>query len=101
MQIRQGNGQPIREDGPISHLLTKKGTPSMGGLLILASFFISTIFWSDLPNVYVWIIIVLAFLFGLIGFELLIALSKILILPNFDASPILASSNFDFINIIF
>ena len=61
---------PIREDGPISHLLTKKGTPSMGGLLILASFFISTIFWSDLSNVYIWIIIALAFLFGLILLDL-------------------------------
>ena len=68
MQIKQGNGQPIREDGPIGHLLTKKGTPSMGGLLILTSFFISTIFWSDLFNVYIWIIIALAFLFGLIGY---------------------------------
>jgi len=68
MQIKQGNGQPIREDGPIGHLLTKKGTPSMGGLLILVSFFISTIFWSDLSNIYIWTIIAIAFLFGLIGY---------------------------------
>ena len=68
MQIKQGNGQPIREDGPIGHLLTKKGTPSMGGLLILSSILLATLIWSDLKNIYVWIILLSAFSFGTLGF---------------------------------
>ena len=46
----QGAGQPIRPDGPESHLLTKKGTPTMGGVLILSTMTLSTLLWADLRN---------------------------------------------------
>src|SRR5476651_2894408 len=49
----QGDGQPIRTDGPETHLLTKKGTPTMGGFLILLALSISTLLWADLSNAYV------------------------------------------------
>ena len=67
MLIKQGNGQPIREDGPKSHLHSKKGTPSMGGLLILSSFLISTLIWGDIFNSFMWIVILSTILFGLVG----------------------------------
>ena len=63
MLIKQGNGQPIREDGPKSHLHSKKGTPSMGGLLILSSFLISTLIWGDIFNSFIWIVILSTILF--------------------------------------
>jgi len=59
-------GQYIREDGPSSHL-KKKGTPTMGGGLILFSIIISTLLWSDLSNVYIWIMIFILSFFGVIG----------------------------------
>ena len=68
MQNYQGNGQPIRKDGPISHVKSKQGTPSMGGILIISSFTISTIIWGDIFNIYLWLIIMSALLFGLIGY---------------------------------
>ncbi len=68
LRIRQGKGQPIREDGPQSHLLTKKGTPTMGGLMILTGLVISTLLWADLSNRYVWIVLGVTLFFGLIGF---------------------------------
>ena len=68
MLSKQGNGHPIREDGPKSHLYSKKGTPSMGGLLILFSFLISTLIWGDIFNSFMWIVILSAILFGLIGY---------------------------------
>src|SRR3546814_2916319 len=43
LRLKQGKGQPIREDGPASHLITKKGTPTMGGLMILAAMTLSTL----------------------------------------------------------
>src|SRR3546814_5970726 len=46
LRLKQGKGQPIREDGPASHLLTKKGTPTMGGLMILAAMTLSTLLWK-------------------------------------------------------
>jgi phospho-N-acetylmuramoyl-pentapeptide-transferase len=64
----QGEGQPIRADGPETHLLTKKGTPTMGGVLILLAVAISTLLWSDLSNPYVWIIFMVTTGFGSIGF---------------------------------
>jgi len=68
--IRQLNrlqmGQAIRSDGPKSHL-SKAGTPTMGGALILLSIFISTLLWGDLDNRYVWIVIGTTFSFGLVG----------------------------------
>ncbi len=63
----QKKGQPIRLDGPQSHIILKKGTPTMGGLLILLAFTISTILWAKLDNIYVWIILGVALSFGLIG----------------------------------
>jgi phospho-N-acetylmuramoyl-pentapeptide-transferase len=50
LRKKQGKGQPIREDGPAGHLLTKKGTPTMGGLIILISLGISSLLWADLDN---------------------------------------------------
>ena len=63
----QSIGQPIRDDGPTSHLIKKKGTPTMGGLLILFAFLCSTILWSKLDNILVWIILITSTIFGLIG----------------------------------
>jgi len=68
LRLRQGKGQPIREDGPQSHLLTKRGTPTMGGLMILAGVLVSTLLWANLTNPYVWIVIFVTVGFGAIGF---------------------------------
>ncbi|CUA91982.1 phospho-N-acetylmuramoyl-pentapeptide-transferase [Pannonibacter indicus] len=68
LRLRQGKGQPIREDGPQSHLLTKKGTPTMGGLMILSGLIVSTLLWADLRNPYVWIVLWVTVGFGAIGF---------------------------------
>lgn len=68
LRSKQGQGQPIREDGPESHLLTKKGTPTMGGVLILLAVCSATLLWSDLTNVYVWSVIGVTVGFGFIGF---------------------------------
>src|SRR6516225_2239879 len=54
LKRKQREGQPIRSDGPESHLLTKKGTPTMGGVLILFALTLSTLLWADLRNGYVW-----------------------------------------------
>jgi phospho-N-acetylmuramoyl-pentapeptide-transferase len=59
-------GQAIRTDGPKSHL-EKAGTPTMGGALILLSIFVSSLLWSDLSNLYVWVVMSVTLLFGLIG----------------------------------
>jgi len=68
LRIKQGRGQPIREDGPAGHLLTKKGTPTMGGLMILAGTVISTLLWSNLTNGYIWVVLFVTVSFGAIGF---------------------------------
>lgn len=68
LKEKQHGGQPIREDGPESHLLTKKGTPTMGGLMILASVTVATLLWADLKNGFVWTALLLTFSYGLIGF---------------------------------
>jgi len=68
IQARQGRGQPIREDGPEGHLLTKRGTPTMGGFMILAGFAVSTLLWADLTNVYVWVVFGVTMGYGLLGF---------------------------------
>lgn len=60
-------GQVIRNDGPESHL-SKAGTPTMGGMLILIAVIVSTLFWSDLSNRYVWLILAVTVSFGLIGY---------------------------------
>lgn len=64
----QNGGQPIREDGPARHLIEKKGTPTMGGVLILLSLTISTLLWADLRNGYVWSVLLLTLGYGAIGF---------------------------------
>jgi phospho-N-acetylmuramoyl-pentapeptide-transferase len=64
----QGAGQPIRLDGPARHLVEKKGTPTMGGLLILAALTVSTLLWADWFNLYVWIALLVTLGFGLLGF---------------------------------
>src|SRR5215469_13932724 len=64
----QREGQPIRIDGPESHLLTKKGTPTMGGFLILLALLSSTLLWADLSNLYVWVTLFATAGFGTIGF---------------------------------
>ncbi|GGE13781.1 phospho-N-acetylmuramoyl-pentapeptide-transferase [Polymorphobacter glacialis] len=68
LRSRQGKGQPIREDGPASHLLTKKGTPTMGGLMILIALTISTLIWMDMGNGFVWASLFVTLGFGAIGF---------------------------------
>ena len=68
LRVRQGKGQPIREDGPASHLLEKQGTPTMGGVMILMAWSTATLLWSNLSNHYVWIVFWVTMLFGLIGF---------------------------------
>ncbi len=67
LRMRQGKGQPIREDGPITHL-KKAGTPTMGGLMILISLTISLLLWMDLTNMFVWACIFVTLGFGAIGF---------------------------------
>ena len=67
LRAQQRDGQPIRDDGPVTHL-TKKGTPTMGGLLILIALSISTLLWADLGNGYVWSVLLVTAGFGLIGF---------------------------------
>ena len=57
LRLRQGKGQPIRTDGPQSHLVTKKGTPTMGGLMILFGIVVSTVLWANPANPYVWIVL--------------------------------------------
>jgi len=64
----QGAGQPIRPDGPESHLVTKKGTPTMGGVLILSTMTLSTLLWADLRNQYVWAVLMVTIGYGAIGF---------------------------------
>ncbi len=64
----QGEGQPIREDGPETHIITKAGTPTMGGVLILVSVTASTLLWSDLGNGFVWIVLLVTLSFGALGF---------------------------------
>ena len=59
-------GQSVRNDGPQSHL-SKSGTPTMGGALILVAIFVSTLLWSDLSNRYVWIVMGVTFVFGAVG----------------------------------
>ena len=67
LRAKQGKGQPIRADGPQSHL-AKVGTPTMGGLLILISVAISVLLWMDLANPYVWACLLVTAGFGGIGF---------------------------------
>jgi phospho-N-acetylmuramoyl-pentapeptide-transferase len=68
LRLKQGKGQPIRTDGPASHLITKKGTPTMGGLMILFGLFASALLWANLGSPYVWIVLFVTAGFAAIGF---------------------------------
>src|SRR2546423_9949027 len=68
LRLRQGKGQPIREDGTQSHLSTKRGTPTMGGLMILSGVTVATVLWANPTNPYVWIVLGVTLGFGLVGF---------------------------------
>ena len=68
LRLKQHGGQPIRADGPASHLLTKKGTPTMGGLMILFGLFVSALLWANLESPYVWIVLFVTAGFAVIGF---------------------------------
>ena len=67
LRLKQGKGQPIRSDGPQSHL-AKKGTPTMGGLMILSGLVVSTVLWANPKSAYVWIVLFVTLGFGAIGF---------------------------------
>jgi phospho-N-acetylmuramoyl-pentapeptide-transferase len=68
LKSRQKGGQPIRADGPETHLLTKQGTPTMGGVLILLALTLATVLWADLGNGFVWAALGVTLAFGTIGF---------------------------------
>lgn len=68
LRAMQRYGQPIRSDGPERHLLEKKGTPTMGGTLILLALGASTLLWADLSNGYIWATLLVTFGYGAIGF---------------------------------
>ncbi len=68
LKSMQRQGQPIRADGPERHLIEKKGTPTMGGVLILVAMGISTLLWADLRNRYVWAVLALTLGYGALGF---------------------------------
>ncbi|NQV43806.1 MAG: phospho-N-acetylmuramoyl-pentapeptide-transferase, partial [Rhodospirillales bacterium] len=68
LKSRQSGGQPIRDDGPESHLLTKKGTPTVGGVLILLALTSATLLWADLSNAFVWAALAITIAYGMIGF---------------------------------
>ncbi len=59
---------PIRQDGPIDHIIKKSGTPTMGGLMILIGIIVSTLLWADLKNIYIWIVLFVCTSLGLLGF---------------------------------
>jgi len=67
LRVKQGRGQPIRDDGPQSHL-SKRGTPTMGGLMILSGVLVSTLLWSNWSSPYVWVVLGVTLAYGGIGF---------------------------------
>ncbi|HEX8569765.1 MAG TPA: phospho-N-acetylmuramoyl-pentapeptide-transferase [Caulobacteraceae bacterium] len=67
VQKKQGKGQPIRDDGPEGHF-GKRGTPTMGGFMILAGVVAATLLWADLGNVYVLVTLMVTVCFGALGF---------------------------------
>ncbi|HYM30557.1 MAG TPA: phospho-N-acetylmuramoyl-pentapeptide-transferase [Candidatus Cybelea sp.] len=68
LRAKQRKGQPIRSDGPQGHLVSKKGTPTMGGILILLGIAAGTLLWADLTNGYVWAVLIVTLGFGAVGF---------------------------------
>jgi phospho-N-acetylmuramoyl-pentapeptide-transferase len=67
LRVRQGKGQPIRTDGPQTHL-AKRGTPTMGGLMILTALMAAVLFWMNLASIYIWACLIVTLGFGAIGF---------------------------------
>jgi phospho-N-acetylmuramoyl-pentapeptide-transferase len=67
LRVKQGKGQPIRADGPQTHF-KKAGTPTMGGLMILAAILFSSLIWANLQSKYVWVVLAVTVGFGMIGF---------------------------------
>jgi phospho-N-acetylmuramoyl-pentapeptide-transferase len=119
LRLKQGKGQPIRADGPQSHLVTKIGTPTMGGLMILSGVLVSTLLWANPTNPYVWVVLGVTLGFGAIGFyddylkvtkqshagfsgrtrlfvEALIAVSACLVLASLAKPPVATSLVFPF-----
>jgi len=68
MRARQGKGQPIRTDGIARHVIEKAGTPTMGGLMILAGMVGGTLLWANLTNIYIWVVLMVTLAFGVLGF---------------------------------
>src|SRR5271154_786623 len=68
LRLLQGKGQPIRLDGPKSHIVGKAGTPTMGGLMILSGMLVSTLLWANPGNPYVWVVLWVTLGFGFVGF---------------------------------
>lgn len=68
MKAKQGKGQPIRAEGIERHIVEKAGTPTMGGVMILAGLFSGTLLWADLSNVYVWAVLLVTAGYGMLGF---------------------------------
>ena len=58
---------PIRQDGPIDHIIKKSGTPTMGGVIIIIGILSSTLLWADLNNIYVWTLIFVSLSLGILG----------------------------------
>ena len=59
---------PIRQDGPIDHIIKKSGTPTMGGLIIIIGMISSTLLWADLTNIFIWVLVFVSLSLGLLGF---------------------------------
>ena len=59
---------PIRQDGPISHIIKKTGTPTMGGIIIILGIFSGTFLWADLTNIFIWSVLFVSIALGLLGF---------------------------------
>ena len=68
LRVRQGSGQPIRNDGPERHIVDKAGTPTMGGFLILLALTVATLLWADITSGYVWVVLLVTLGFGGVGF---------------------------------
>src|SRR6185369_8832442 len=68
MQAKQGKGQPIRKEGIERHIIEKAGTPTMGGVMILAGLVVGTLLWADLRNVYIWAVLLVTTGYGVLGF---------------------------------
>jgi len=69
MRRKQGKGQPIRKEGIERHVIEKAGTPTMGGVMILAGLIVGTLLWADLSNVFVWAVLLVTAGYGLLGFS--------------------------------